>query len=89
MPLKRERRPISPWVNGNQFTSIHSKELDEIVNVQLIVVDVSVVHALSSNELCFHHRSAKKQTTTEHFKKIAIPHHFCKGLATVLPMILS
>ncbi len=40
-----------------------SKELDEIVNVQLIVVVVvvvSVVHALSSNELCFHHRSAKK-----------------------------
>ncbi len=35
--------------------------------MQLIVV-ASVVHVLSSNELCFDHGSAKKQTITENLK---------------------
>ncbi len=61
-------------------TSIHilSKELDEIVNVQLIVVVASVVHALSSDELCFDHRSANKQTTTENLKKSTFRFSFAR-----------
>ncbi len=48
--------------------------------MQLIVV-ASVVHALSSNELCFDHRSAKKQTNTENFKKNRHSASFLQGIS--------
>ncbi len=77
------------WSERTPLKRELSKELDEIVNVQLIVV-ASVVHALSYNELGFDHRSQTKQTKTQNLKtKLAIPLHFCKGLATFLPMILN